>query len=358
MNTIPSFGSYTDSRLIEAMPRLIAAECGATAVVVAALAEFDARRLWLPLGYSSLFNYCVQHLRLTEDAACSRIEAARTGRKFPLVLECLQRGELSLTAARMLAPHLTPTNHGAVLEQARHKTRREIELLIAKLNPRPPVPSVIRKLPEPTVESGVSPEAGHTASTASVTLQPAAAPIAPPSRRPVVAPLSEAHYKLQVTISAAARERLQQVQDLMRHRSPNGDPAAIVEHALDVLHAELLKQKAAQVAKPRTGKRASDAKGRYIPASVRRAVWQRDHGRCAFVTTDGKKCGSTKAVEFHHVQPYAVGGEASIANIEMRCRAHNGFEWQRHLNDEPIYLERPYDLAPDGPGAGGANVKV
>jgi hypothetical protein len=141
-----------------------------------------------------------------------------------------------------------------------------------------------------------------------------------------------------VTISAAAHDRLQQIQDLMRHRLPNGDPAAIVEHAFEVLHAELLKQKAAQVAKPRMGKQAAEAKGRYIPASVKREVWRRDQGRCAFVAQDGGKCGSTSGVEFHHVQPYATGGGATAKNIEMRCRAHNGFEWERHLDQETLAL--------------------
>lgn len=65
------------------------------------------------------------------------------------------------------------------------------------------------------------------------------------------------------------------IQGLMRHRLPSGDPAAIVEHALEVLHAQLLKEKAACVATPRQGKAARDAKGRYIPASVKREVWQR-----------------------------------------------------------------------------------
>lgn len=124
----------------------------------------------------------------------------------------------------------------------------------------------------------------------------------------------------------------------MRHRLPNGDPAAIVEHALEVLHAELLKQKAAQVARPRPGKKEADAKGRHIPASVKRAVWRRDHGRCAFVSSDGRRCGSTSGVEFHHVQPYATGGVASVGNIEMRCRAHNGFEWEQHLDRETMGL--------------------
>lgn len=179
---------------------------------------------------------------------------------------------------------------------------------------------------------------------ATPTAVPDGAALPPPqpfSRRRIVAPLSEQYYKLQVTISAAARDRLSEIQDLMRHRLPSGDPATIVEHALEVLHADLLKQKAAQVAKPRAGKRAGAAKGRYIPASVKREVWRRDQGRCAFVAAGGARCDSASGVEFHHVRPFAAGGEATARNIEMRCRAHNGFEWERHLNRETLGLPGP-----------------
>src|SRR5688500_3794350 len=124
----------------------------------------------------------------------------------------------------------------------------------------------------------------------------------------------------------------------MRHRIPGGDPAAIVEHALEVLHMELLTKKAAEVARPRAGKAATEAKGRHIPASVKRAVWRRDQARCAFRGSDGRRCCATSGIEFHHVQPYAVGGEATVENIELRCRAHNGFEWTRHLDQETVAL--------------------
>ena len=67
------------------------------------------------------------------------------------------------------------------------------------------------------------------------------------------------------------------------------------------------------------------ARSRHIPAAVRRDVWRRDAGRCAFVGAEGR-CGETAFLEFHHVEPYAAGGEASVENIELRCRAHNLYE--------------------------------
>jgi 5-methylcytosine-specific restriction endonuclease McrA len=68
------------------------------------------------------------------------------------------------------------------------------------------------------------------------------------------------------------------------------------------------------------------AGSRHVPAEVKRAVWLRDLGRCAFVGTDGRRCNERGFVEFHHVRPYAAGGEATVENIQLRCRRHNGYE--------------------------------
>lgn len=65
---------------------------------------------------------------------------------------------------------------------------------------------------------------------------------------------------------------------------------------------------------------------RHIPAGVKRAVWRRDGARCAFVSKTGRRCDERAFVEFHHVDPEAVGGEPSVSNIELRCRAHNDYE--------------------------------
>lgn len=341
-----SFRHLADAALEGELLRLAVQERGSIAELVACLEEFDRRRLYLAHGFSSVYSYCYAKLHLREGAAYRRIETARAIRRFPQILDMLVDGRLSLATAAAIAPHLASDRAASLLDRAAFKSKREVELLIAAVNPQPPVPSIVRKLPESkpaekAVERSLS-SSHEQAVPPPLLAQPAAAPApVPSSRRPVIAPLSDEHYKLQVTISAAARERLKQIQGLMRHRLPSGDPAAIVEHALEVLHAELLKQKAAQVAKPRGGKGAIEARGRYIPASVKREVWRRDQGTCAFVAGNGRKCGSTDGVEFHHVQPYAVGGEATAANIEMRCRAHNGFEWQEHLDAETVALAAP-----------------
>jgi hypothetical protein len=109
--------------------------------------ELDRRRLYLVEGCSSLFTYCTQVLHLTEHAAYGRIEAARAARKFPVILERLHDGTLTLTAVCLLGPHLTAENHLAALDAARHKSKAEVERQVASLRPQPDVPATVRKLP-------------------------------------------------------------------------------------------------------------------------------------------------------------------------------------------------------------------
>jgi hypothetical protein len=59
---------------------------------------------------------------------------------------------------------------------------------------------------------------------------------------------------------------------------------------------------------------------------VRRAVWRRDLGRCAFTGTNGRRCREWAFLEFHHVEPHAVGGGPTVANVQLRCRRHNVHE--------------------------------
>ena len=131
------FTDLGDRELLVEVKRLAHREHEATADLVAALVELDGRWLCLGAGYSSLFAYCTHALRLTDEEAGRLIEAARAARRFSVILERLRRGELTLTTVGLLAPHLTPGNHGAMLDAARHRSARAVEALLARLGARP-----------------------------------------------------------------------------------------------------------------------------------------------------------------------------------------------------------------------------
>jgi hypothetical protein len=64
-------------------------------------------------------------------------------------------------------------------------------------------------------------------------------------------------------------------------------------------------------------------RGRHVPAAVRRAVFERDGSRCTYVGASGVRCAETHRLEFHHVIPFAAGGQHLASNITLRCAAHN-----------------------------------
>jgi len=294
----------------------------ANARVIALLMEVDSRKLYAGQGFASLFTYCVQVLHLSEHTAYLRIEAARVARRFPAILDQRSNGSLHLTAVSLLGAHLTPANHVELLDAAKHKSKREVEQLIARLRPQPDVPAVVRKLPAP--KPAAVPGSTLTEAADDTTATATGAPVAP---RPAITPLTPERYKVQCTISRETHDKLRRVQDFLRHTIPDGDLAAILDRALTVLLADLSRAKCAATDRPRPNRanRAAPSRSRHIPATVKRDVWARDGGRCAFLGELGR-CAETGFLEFHHVVPYADGGETSARNLELRCRAHNQYE--------------------------------
>jgi hypothetical protein len=341
-NILAIADALSDQALFARLPVLAGRECAATADLVGHLASLDTRAaLYAANGYGSLFRYCTEALGLSEDAACNRIDVARACRRFPVILDRLASGSVTLTSIRMLAKHLTGENHEAVLARASGGNRHAIEALVAELAPQPDVPASVRKLPTFTA----APDASVTPApvTTSVPSEPAPA-IAPspavlaPTARPVVRASAPERYRVQFTIGQETHEKLRRIQALLRREIPDGDPGAIFDRALSFLLEKVEKTKLAAATKPRprpairpgtdTDKdvRKGALPSRYVPRDVKRAVWQRDGGQCAFVSSTGRRCAERTFLELHHLQPYAKRGPATVANIALRCRTHNQYE--------------------------------
>lgn len=114
----------------------------------------------------------------------------------------------------------------------------------------------------------------------------------------------------------------------MRSQVPDGDLAALIEAAVTEKVERLEAKRFARVAAPRKGlaKTIVAPTTRQVPAAVKRAVDQRDHGRCRYVDLQGRRCEARHGLEFHHRRPFGLGGDHSVANVSLLCAAHN-----RHL---------------------------
>lgn len=318
----------SDTELAAELSRLAGAEREATAALIVHLAEFDARRLYEGAGYPSMFQYGRAVLRLSEDAVYNRIAAARAARQVPAILDMLVAGDLSPTTARLLARHLTAENQEALLAAAAGLGKLAVEELLARWFPQPDVAPRIRRLAGSLVPDVASPASVISSEPGSVrTDLPATVPAAAP-RPSVVRPLAAERFEVRFTASGEMRERLREAQDLLGHAVPSGDLAQVFDRALVLLVADLKRRKYGATRRAMRA-RPADENARRPPADVRRRVEERDGGRCRFVAKDGHRCGERRFLEFHHLVPYAAGGRATVDNIELRCRAHNGYEVDR-----------------------------
>jgi hypothetical protein len=329
--------SLTDDALTVELARLAGRERQATATFIVHLAEFDGRRLYEGAGYPSMFAYCRAVLRLSEDAAYNRIKAARAARDYPEIVGMLAEGSLSPTTVRLLAPHLTSSNNQALLRAAAGLGIEGVKELLGRLFPQPDVADSVRKLPSRATAAAV--EARGNVGAAEACAAPVIAPTTPagitptlptatstaPPKPPLVRPLAPERYEVRFTADGETRRLLREAQDLLGHALPSGDLAAVFHQALTVLVADLKRRKFGATSRRRSD-RAPNTDSRTSAAAVRREVAARDAGRCRFVSRGGHRCEATRFLEFHHVVPYARGGLATVDNIQLRCRAHNGHE--------------------------------
>jgi hypothetical protein len=320
--------------------------------LIAHLAEVESRELHFGEGFSSLFAYCTQALYLSESAAYDRIAAARASLRFPIVLERLMNGDVTLTAVRLLGPHLTADNCEHCLDAASHKTKREIEHLVACLAPQPDVVPSVRRLPakrsiEVTMAEPLLSIPAETNGPGASCLVPelrTTVSVTTPPRRATVAPLAPDRYLIKVTVSGETHAKLRRVQDLLRHSLPTGDTAAILDRALTVLVEQLERRRQAKSHRPRSNATGA-ANTRQVPANVKRLVLERDAGRCAFVGTQGR-CIETACLEFHHLVPYAAGGPTNVDNLALRCRGHNRYEATQRFGEARSGTSSPRLSAP------------
>lgn len=285
--------TLSDTQLLDALRSAVQAERQSTAALVAHIAEVDARRLYLERAKPSMFSYCVDVLKLSEQAAYLRIYAARLTRRFPEALDGLATGRLHLTALKLVGPHLTEENSEAVLERVSGKSRRATEQELARLFPREDAPSQLRKLParrghdcavrkvQPGAElSGAELSRPELSSHAPSTIEPVSFSVVTPRERtrsessrseslPAFEPhrrsdvsrctaLSESRYRLQVTLPEQTRVKLDAARDLLRQQVPDGDLASVLDHALDALIEARMKRKFAKTSRPRREASASN----------------------------------------------------------------------------------------------------
>jgi len=281
-----------------------------------ALADFDRKRAWAGLGYSSLFWFLHRELGLSKGAAYNRKIAAELIERHPEVLAPIRDGRLCLTSIIELAKVTTRDNVVEILPRFFHLSRREAAEVSAAIRPvaRPPLRDVVSQpIATPVAAVRDMPVMVHPDEPLLRVTTPATT---------LTVPLTEDLRRLHVTVSRRLLAKLDAARDALSHSHPGATTESILEAGLDLLLARH-RERRGMGANP-ARKSRSAAPGR-IRAEAKREVWARDGGKCQWALDGGGLCGSTVRLEFDHVIPRGLGGASEPSNLRLLCRFHNQY---------------------------------
>jgi hypothetical protein len=191
--------------------------------------------------------------------------------------------------------------------------------LIAEWFPKLDVPAQVVAVAQPCApavfQSERAPERVEELSGARVEANP----------RPRVTPVAPQRFAVQFTVDQEAHDELRYAQTLLGHDEPSGDLSAVYKRAIKALVRDLERRKFGACTRPASRRQQKTPPGRHVPAPVRRAVCERDDGQCTFVSASGHRCASRARLEFDHIVAVAHGGDSTVDNLRLRCRAHNQY---------------------------------
>jgi hypothetical protein len=258
--------------------------------LILVLQEIDGSRVFAKMGFTSLFQYCVEALGLSESVTANFVTVARKAREVPVLQSAIQEGSLSVSKARKITPILTLANQDEWVEKARTLSSRKLEEEVARAAPGETVRDRIR-------------------------------------------PICEDRAELRLGISKTLEEKLKRVQDLESQRTSR---AASFEVSLDAALEVYLERhdpvrRAERILKKPVKENAAPARVTgHVVQSLKHKVNERDGGRCSHRDSDGKRCENRRWLDIHHIRPRSEGGLNTLENLVILCSAHHKMEHIEH----------------------------
>jgi hypothetical protein len=145
-----------------------------------------------------------------------------------------------------------------------------------------------------------------------------------------------------MTVSRRFLDKLDAAHDALSHSHPGASHAEVIESGLDRL-IERTARRRGLVKNPRKKAAAPESAtpvpakdpGRYVAVDVRRAIWERDQGKCQWPIEGGGICGSTRRVELDHaLEPFAKGGRIlKPEDGRVLCDFHQDISARKEFGD-------------------------
>ncbi len=318
--------SLDNSALVDQIRKTAKSEQNLTLQVIELITEINRRKIFLKLGFSSLFDFVTKDLGYEPSSSMRRIQAARAISEIPELREKIADRSLSLSVvsqgqnflnkkASDSGKKISIAEKTELFRKLENKSTREAEKELFKLAPE----LCLKSKEQETV-------------------------------------LSENLTELRFVIDTETKEKMDELKLWMSHQNPDMTQAQFFKVMVEKLHGQFAKKKSVhdkstddpQVehnasiagAEPRTEKpkekpnsiasqshasnKPSQKRSRYISASVKKLVWQRDQGCCQYVDPlSQKKCESRYQIQLDHIVPFRHLGDNSPENLRLLCGKHN-----------------------------------
>ncbi|WP_413581679.1 HNH endonuclease [Bdellovibrio sp. HCB288] len=306
--------SISNSELLNRVERLARGERKITHLILWHLVEVESRRLYLDLGFTSLFKYMTGHLQYSEDAAYRRLQASRLLKKVPQIEKSIESGELNLSQLNQVQKCISKAMAGgavvsaeqaeSVLEQIQNKNSFETQKVLAV------------EFNQPILE------------------------------REILKPQRNDSFRMEITFSEEQMADLKQVRDLLSHILPNPTWAELISYLTKSqiqkrLGKEIVKSELKgelNIVEPRSFEEATKVKSnsniglnkrKHLKLTLRRRLLKKSNFQCEFNYDDGKRCSSKFQLQVDHRLPLALGGADEESNLRILCSAHNLSEARR-----------------------------
>ena len=283
-----NYKALNDDNLDRVMRDTAARERAVTLELLKLLAECERRHLFSKFACSILHAYCVQELKMSDGDAGRKVSAARLLREMPAIEEKVMSGSMPITSVAQVAVFFKREAKSGVIYEASEKF--ELVESLEDLSTRKIESILISKASQPEI---------HLRET----------------QRAVAKDRTE----IKIFVEDVTLGHLGKLKSLWSNATADASLSEVIKR----MASECVKREE----RPIRSSRAPALEP--TKASISRDIRQRDEGKCTYIDKHGRRCGSEHFLEEDHILPKAIGGEYSVENIRLRCRAHN----QRHAID-------------------------
>jgi hypothetical protein len=297
------------------------------------LEQIDREKVYLVMGYNSLFIYCVEALKLSESQSYSFMTVCRKSKEVPELKKEIESGGLTLSKARRIVPVLTKENHSEWIEKAKTLPKAELEKEVAKVSPfSVKIKEQVRVISEDRVSLKLD--------LSEVTLKKLKrAQMLLMNKRRKNLNLEESLNELldgflQKNDPLVVRMESEQKEEasLERNRKRPLESFSISSGASEKVpgpgqgNVSSVEQIESTAGLPPVKPTRMKILQRNLPKPLRRKIFQRDAASCTYKGVNGKICGSQRFLQIHHLRPWAQGGSHQPENLQTLCAAHHGMK--------------------------------